>query len=48
MLELWSGLLVFLSNAWVPLDNNLVERQLRDMVVGWAANITTAPSWQHM
>ena len=34
MLELWSGLTVFLSNAWVPLDNNLVERQLRDMVVG--------------
>ncbi|WAM25152.1 IS66 family transposase [Myxococcus sp. NMCA1] len=34
MLELWSGLTVFLSNPWVPLDNNLVERQLRDMVVG--------------
>ncbi|WNG19069.1 transposase [Cystobacter fuscus] len=34
MLELWSGLTVFLSNAWVPLDNNLVERQLRDMVLG--------------
>jgi transposase len=34
MLELWSGLTVFLSNTWVPLDNNLVERQLRDMVVG--------------
>ena len=28
------GLTVFLSNAWVPLDNNLVERQLRDMVLG--------------
>ncbi|WP_395805310.1 transposase [Archangium minus] len=34
LLELWSGLTVFLSNPWVPLDNNLVERQLRDMVVG--------------
>lgn len=34
MLELWSGLTVFLSNPWVPLDNNLVERQMRDMVVG--------------
>jgi transposase len=30
MLELWSGLTVFLSNPWVPLDNNLVERQPRD------------------
>jgi transposase len=34
MLGLWSGLTVFLSNPWVPLDNNLVERQMRDMVVG--------------
>ncbi|WP_395857954.1 transposase [Cystobacter fuscus] len=34
MLELRNGLTVFLSNAWVPLDNNLVERQMRDMVVG--------------
>jgi len=34
MLGLWSGLTVFLTNLWVPLDNNLVERQLRDMVVG--------------
>ena len=34
MLGLWSGLTVFLTNPWVPLDNNLVERQLRDMVVG--------------
>jgi transposase len=25
---------VFLFNAWVPLDNNLVKRHLRDMVVG--------------
>ncbi|ATB26885.1 IS66 family transposase [Melittangium boletus] len=34
MLALWSGLTVFLSNPWVPLDNNLVERQLRDLVLG--------------
>jgi hypothetical protein len=39
MLERWRGLTVLLDNAWVPLDNNLVERQLRDMVL-----ITTAPS----
>ena len=25
LLELWSGLTVFLSNPWVPLDNNLVD-----------------------
>jgi transposase len=34
MLGLWSGLTVFLSNSWVPLDNNRVERQLRDIVLG--------------
>jgi transposase len=34
MLELWKGLAVFLHNPRVPLDNNHVERQLRDMVVG--------------
>jgi transposase len=34
MLELWKGLTVFLHNPRVPLDNNHVERQLRDMVVG--------------
>jgi transposase len=34
MLELWKGLTVFLHNPQVPLDNNPVERQLRDMVVG--------------
>lgn len=34
MLELWTGLTVFLDNAWVPLDNNLVERQIRPLVVG--------------
>lgn len=34
MLELWNGLTVFLHNPRVPLDNNPVERQLRDMVVG--------------
>jgi transposase len=34
MLELWNGLTVFLHNPWVPLDNNPVERQMRDMVLG--------------
>lgn len=34
MLGLWSGLSVFLSHPEVPLDNNHVERQLRDMVLG--------------
>jgi hypothetical protein len=34
MLELWSGLTVFLRNPRVPLDNNHVERQMRDVVLG--------------
>jgi transposase len=34
MLERWSGLTVFLHNPRVPLDNNHVERQMRDMVLG--------------
>jgi transposase len=34
MLALWNGLTVFLHNPWVPLDNNHVERQMRDMVLG--------------
>jgi hypothetical protein len=34
MLDLWHGLTVFLENPWVVLDNNLVERQIRPMVVG--------------
>jgi transposase len=34
MLNLWHGLTVFLENPWVPLDNNLVERQIRPLVVG--------------
>jgi hypothetical protein len=34
MLELWNGLTVFLHNPWVPLDNNHVERQMRDVVLG--------------
>ena len=34
MLDLWHGLTVFLENPWVPLDNNLVERQIRPLVVG--------------
>ena len=34
MLDLWHGLTVFLQNPWVPLDNNLVERQIRPLVVG--------------
>jgi hypothetical protein len=34
MLGLWSGLTVFLTHPQVPLDNNHVERQLCDMVLG--------------
>ena len=34
MLNPWHGLTVFLENPWVPLDNNLVERQIRPLVVG--------------
>lgn len=34
MLKLWDGLCVFLSNPVVPIDNNHVERQMRDMVMG--------------
>jgi transposase len=34
MLELWNGLTLFLRNPRVPLDNNHVERHLRDMVLG--------------
>ena len=32
--KLWNGLTVFLDNPVVPSDNNHVERQLRDMVMG--------------
>lgn len=34
MLKLWNGLTVFVHNPRVPLHNNHVERQLRDMVLG--------------
>jgi transposase len=34
MLELWPGLMRFVDDARVPIDNNLVERDLRGMVVG--------------
>jgi transposase len=34
MLKLWDGLSVYLSNPVVPIDNNHVERQMRDMVMG--------------
>jgi hypothetical protein len=34
MLKLWDGPTVFLSNPVVPIDNNHVERQMRDMVMG--------------
>ena len=30
----WNGLTVFLRNPLVPLDNNPIERQMRDMVLG--------------
>nr|CAF05658.1 hypothetical protein [Archangium disciforme] len=41
MLNLWAGLTVFLTQPQVPLDNNHVERQLRDMVIG-RKNLKTA------
>jgi transposase len=34
MLSLWPGLIRFLDNPLVPLDNNLMERQMRDVVLG--------------
>lgn len=34
MLNLWPGLKVFLADPRVPIDNNLVERDLRGVVVG--------------
>lgn len=34
MFDNWSGLTAFLDNPWAPLDNNLVERQIRGVVVG--------------
>lgn len=34
MFDNWSGLTAFLENPWAPLDNNLVERQIRGVVVG--------------
>ena len=34
MLGLWPGLVRFLDDPHVPLDNNLVERELRPVVVG--------------
>lgn len=34
MVDQWPGLTGFLENPWAPLDNNLVERQIRGVVVG--------------
>jgi len=34
MLKLWPGLIVFLDDPVVPLDNNAIERGLRGIVVG--------------
>lgn len=34
MLGLWPGLTRFLDDPWIPLSNNLVERQIRPVVVG--------------
>ncbi len=34
MLNLWPGLKVFVEDPRVPIDNNLVERDLRGIVVG--------------
>lgn len=34
MLKYWTGLTVFLDDAYVPLDNNRTERALRGLVIG--------------
>ena len=34
MLKYWTGLTVFLEDAYVPLDNNRTERALRGLVSG--------------
>ena len=34
MLKLWPGLIVFLSDPRVPIDNNFAEREIRGVVVG--------------
>lgn len=34
MLRYWTGLTVFLDDAYVPLDNNRTERALRGLVIG--------------
>jgi transposase len=34
MMKLWTGLILFLSNPAIPLDNNAVERAQRGPVVG--------------
>jgi hypothetical protein len=34
MLELWPGLVAFLEDGRIPLDNNAAERGLRGVVVG--------------
>jgi len=51
MLNLWSGMTVFLTQPQVSLDNNHVERQLRDRVIGrkrttTAASLSGVPRWR--
>ncbi len=43
MLKLWGGLTVFLNNPVVPIDNNHVERQMRDRVMGRKNHLTRPP-----
>lgn len=50
--EHWDGLLIFVDNPEVPMDNNLSERQLREAVLGrknyygcgsiWSGNLTAS------
>jgi len=34
MMNLWKGLIVFLSNPRIPIDNNHAEREIRGVVIG--------------
>ena len=34
LMEHWSGLILFVDQPWIPMDNNTAERTLRDSTVG--------------
>ena len=46
MLNLWPGLKVFVEDPRVPIDNNLVERDLRGVVRWGSLCITPSGCWQ--